>query len=356
VIFADAAYAKNPQALKDAGFVGIARYGPPSIYAMPEEECQGYRDAELGAGLIFEVQHNRALGGYAKGHADAEAFNAYADDCGAPPELRLLYNLWDPAGTAPTPEQMPAVVAYARGWVDGSARPTMPYCYYDLGERVCAPTLPDGSPNPDHVHDAFWQTVGWAGFGEGSGGSIHVAGDGPGVRRRVSRYAAMVQDSTDGRLPGADVNHVMVERVDWLFGGPFPHPTASEEEPMTTTYLWHIFPDADAARVYGTGVFKALDCSDFVLPLSPDEVQLYHDIQAWHAATSPDKPPLVVDQINPPAAAIASRVLLPRGAAVAAVAQAVLAVLPPGLDPGADGFDERVAAALATISTSYTDK
>lgn len=327
------------------GYAGILRYAPPSRYAATVAECQRYRSWGWGFGLIFQVQADRSLRGGAQGADDARRLNQFADECEIPGDVALTYVLMDPVGAAPSFADLDGPMSdYARAWRDTSDRPVLPYADYRSGEHVVA----------KGIVDRFWQTAGWAGSGQGSGGTIRCS---DGSVRRLSRHAVMFQDVGQPDHPQLDRNHVLVDEVDWLHGGDFPTTTnpPEEDDPMATTYLWHIYPDAPAARVHGPGVFKALDTSDFVVPLAPDEVQLYHDIQTWHAATNPGKPPIVVDQINPPAAAVASRVLLPRGSAAAAVASAVLAALPTAGTPGEDpaSFAARVAEAQATIADAY---
>jgi hypothetical protein len=194
---------------KREGYSFTMRYGPPNRYQMSQAECDAIRSQDFGVGLIFEVEGDRSLRGGAQGALDGKRHNDWADACGAPSWLRLPYCVQD---TAMTQAQLRGPVAdYARAFTENCARPTMPYGSYDCLEIICGERM---------INPYGWQTPGWSGNGTGSGGSFTCS---DGTVRRLSRFAAMIQD-VNYVLGGTADRNVVFKPVDWAWGGPYTGP------------------------------------------------------------------------------------------------------------------------------------
>lgn len=206
---------------KNQGFSFVMRYGPPSAYAASFSECDSIRQQGLGFGHVFEVQADRALRGASQGTRDGHQHDAWADECGAPSWVRLAYCAQDMSMTL---DQLRGPVAdYARAFDAACKRPTMPYGSYDAIEVLCGEL---------HIAACGWQTAGWSGNGQGSGGSFHCS---DGTVRRLSRFTGMFQDVGSVLGGKADRNVVCNDfPVDWAWGGPYTGPTTppTQEDDM----------------------------------------------------------------------------------------------------------------------------
>lgn len=253
---------------KAEGYSFDMRYGPPSIYEMSQAECENIRGQDFGVGHVFEVGGDRALHGAEQGDADGRTHDAWATACGAPSWVRLVYVAEDMDMTV---EQIRGpVTAYARAFDAACTRPTMPYGSYDTIEILCGEM---------GVAPFGWQTAGWSGYGQGSGGSFHCS---DGSNRRLSKYTAMFQDVGYVLNNQADRNVVLAGfGVDWAWGGPYVGPQEPPKEDDMINWRpticknrapdvwWRLVPDGtgfrrqllpgkrdDANRLWGQGYLQ----------------------------------------------------------------------------------------------------
>jgi hypothetical protein len=210
---------------KAEGYSFTMRYGPPSRYAMSFSECDAIRNQNFGVGHVFEVEADRSLRGGAQGALDGKQHNDWADACGAPSWVRLVYCAQDKAMTL---EQLRGPVAsYARAFTENCKRPCMPYGSYDCLEVICG---------EQQINPYGWQTPGWSGYGSGSGGSFLCS---DGSLRRLSRFAAMIQD-VGNVLGGTADRNVVYKPVDWVWGGQYTgpeQPSVEDDDDMPTTMI-----------------------------------------------------------------------------------------------------------------------
>lgn len=223
---------------RSLGYTFDMRYGPPSVYEMKQAECDNLHAHDFGVGHIFEVGGDRSLLGAGQGHADGLTLDAWATACGAPLWVRLVYVAEDKDMTV---EQLRGpVTEYARAFDDACTRPTMPYGSYDAIEILCG---------EKKVAPYGWQTAGWSGGGQGSGGSFHCS---DGSYRRLSRYTAMFQD-VGYVLNGQADHNVVIDgfAVDWAWGGPYTQAPSGEEAEMPAMgayVLWWTRPGSGFAQ------------------------------------------------------------------------------------------------------------
>ena len=110
----DAATAKDPAALKAAGYVGIARYITGNVNDWRQlsiRERDAYAAAGLGVWLIWETQANAALGGAPKGTLHGAAARRDADRLGYTGTVVIATTDFDV-----TASTLDAVLAYCRAF------------------------------------------------------------------------------------------------------------------------------------------------------------------------------------------------------------------------------------------------
>jgi len=196
---------------------------------MSQAECDTILAQGFGVGHIFEVGGTRALGGAAQGTIDGRTHDAWADRCGAPPWVRLIYVAQDAPLTIA--QLRGPVTEYARAFDAACRRPTMPYGPYDCLEVLCG---------ENHVAPYGWQSAGMSGSGSGSGGSFRCN---DGSVRRLSRYAALFQDVKYVLGGQADHNVTVNDTtVTWAWGGPYTGdastPDLEDDDVQRPKILW----------------------------------------------------------------------------------------------------------------------
>lgn len=202
-------------ALRAAGYVGVVRYlAPPGRATAGKVLTPAERDELHGFGLpialVWESTAGRALYGSAGGRADAAAANAQADALGWPTWRPIFYAV----DFAPTPAQMPLVVAYFR-----EAR-RAPRAAWPYGGQPVIDVAGAGS--------AGWQA---------SAASWSPHGPSP--------NACLIQ-LVGRRLPDVDDN--LVVRPDW--GGWLP-PTARKDPPVKALLFAQGADVASVAAILG---------------------------------------------------------------------------------------------------------
>lgn len=108
-----AAPCRDAPALKAAGKHFAGRYlstpGNPKNVTAPE--AKALRKAGLAIVLVFEIEADRALGGYQRGRADAKSARAQADAVGASKAVPIFFAVDFDAQES----QLPRVVSYIKG-------------------------------------------------------------------------------------------------------------------------------------------------------------------------------------------------------------------------------------------------
>lgn len=124
----------NPAAIKAAGYDVVFRYNRNTGPGEPE----AYMAAGLGYIPIDETNGQEALGGASAGVRDGAAAAAYYRSIGLPAGMTVTVNLSD---FAPTPDQVPAIQAYWRGYISQTqAWAVVPYDTGWLAEALNLPS------------------------------------------------------------------------------------------------------------------------------------------------------------------------------------------------------------------------
>lgn len=176
------------------GVVGYLSPTPPKNLTLAQ--ARAYWAAGLYVGLVFESTSNRPLQGYEAGLSDALLSQRQADALSWGPRVAIPYA----CDFYPDPSELPAVIDYYRGVINGSQgrRPPGAYGSYPVIELLANHPELNGLV-------CFWQSAGGSGRGEGTGGSIHVPNYGYDVR--LSTHSCMFQyPSPDAPIPGTDLN------------------------------------------------------------------------------------------------------------------------------------------------------
>lgn len=137
----------DPRAVKNAGYDAIIRYFSHDLTkSLTRAEIEAAHAIGLGVGAIFEDTAQAALGGAPAGREHGIYANAYGDSIGWPK--------WKPIGYAidfaPTPEQMPTVLAYVKA-AGEQGRIAYGYGDSDVIDALVAAGIPDD-----------WQTCAWS--------------------------------------------------------------------------------------------------------------------------------------------------------------------------------------------------
>jgi uncharacterized protein len=137
----------DPAAIRAAGYIGVMRYvshDPSKSITAPE--ATALHAQQLGFGIVFEDNAQRALSGFAGGVEDGKFANAAADAIGFPKDLPIMYAV----DFAVTAAQLPTVLAYLQGAAT-TGRQAHGYGSLALTEYLEANGIPDD-----------WQTCAWS--------------------------------------------------------------------------------------------------------------------------------------------------------------------------------------------------
>lgn len=220
----------DPAGLAARGYVAAMRYLGSSSRDLSAAELRRLHDAGLAVGLIWETVARRPLDGYDAGRSDARRANEHADSLGAPGWLPIFYAV-DFGATA---LQIAGPVAdYFDGVRSVPGRPVGCYGSYPTVEHLMG----------EGLAVCAWQCAGWSGSGAGSGGSMRCL-DGS-VRRR-SRHACMFQDVPERPVPGEDLNHVLLEPVEWVWHPDRVPVSSSQSLEDLMAKSFHVTTDGDA--------------------------------------------------------------------------------------------------------------
>lgn len=142
----------NPDAIKATGADFVARYlsTPGNPKNLTKTEAVALRKAGLDIVLVFEIEADRALGGYKRGRADAKSARAQADAVGAP-KTAAIYLAVD---FDMQPSQAARVVSY----IKGAASVLTPARTGVYGGRAAVKACLDAK-----ACKYGWQTYAWSG-------------------------------------------------------------------------------------------------------------------------------------------------------------------------------------------------
>lgn len=145
----DSASLVSADALHTAGSVGIMRYvSRDTAKAIKASEYEYYTSHDLGVGVVFEDEANRALKGYEAGKEDAQFSLAQALAAGMPKGRPIRFAI-----DFDTSEMAADVIdAYCDGW--GAV----------MGRELCGPYGSFEVVERQHQRGflALWQTVAWS--------------------------------------------------------------------------------------------------------------------------------------------------------------------------------------------------
>lgn len=236
---------------KSIGYLGALRYLGSDARCLTPPERDQIHGAGLRVGLIWETSARRPMSGFSGGAADARSANAYADALGAPAWLPIVYA----TDFGPSDDELSTVVDYYRGVLRvPGMRPVGCYGAYPVLEAVAPLGLV-----------WHWQTAGWSGFGQGSGGTFVCTGET--VGRRLSKHADLFQD-LGARVAGTDHNAVLKDTLrSWTWHPSDRHDQPEEEGDMAVQVAAcdpHRVPRV-AALLGARGVNPALDHASFLV-------------------------------------------------------------------------------------------